>query len=191
MNPQYPQYPQNPQTPSYGAPQLPSQYPGYPAPDYGAQPSQYPGYQVPPMQTYPVGYGPPPARRRNPIVPIAIVAGVAFVGLIIGLVVRYNGPTTVSKSFVQNIFQFDSASAMQQVCTSSDASKLRQEVSALGVLNPTGRQVTADVSGITFTLSSESLSHAVVSYTGDVSLTGAGITTGPQNTHGTLSLDAN
>lgn len=212
-------YPQQPQTPGYGAPQQPSQqpgqYPGYPAgyppqtPDYGqpaqpgypgaptpgyGQPAQYPG-QYPPSYAAPgyaaPGYAPPPtARRRNPILPIAIVAGVVVLALIIGLVVRYNGPTSVSRSFVQNVFDSNASAALQQVCSGTDATKLRQELAALVALGATSAKVTANTSNLTFTITSESLSSAEVSFRGNVtapSITGQTQTT---PTSGTLALDA-
>ncbi len=189
-----PQQPAYPPTPGYGAPQQPSQYPGY-----GAPPSQYPGYGAPQQPGYPVGYGygPPPTgnafsrmpQQQRRVVIIGVIAGVVLLGLIIGLIVRYNGPVSVSKDFVQNVFDLNSADALKDVCTDSSASstKLRQEMQALGALNPTGKTFSTDISGLTFTTVSESLSQATVSFTGSVVAPGS---SGAQQTHGTLTLNA-
>ncbi|HUX74643.1 MAG TPA: hypothetical protein VMV25_12225 [Steroidobacteraceae bacterium] len=205
---QYPGYTPGypPQTPGYGQPAQPG-YPEAPTPGYG-QPSQYPG-QYPPGYAAPSqpmapgyapgypggptpGYAPPPtARRRNPILPIAIVAGVVVLAVIIGLVVRYNGPTSVSRSFLQNIYQFNTAAALGQVCSSSDGAKLRQQVSALGALDTTGQRFTVDTSQVAFTITAESLTSATVSLSGHITLKDAnGTSSGPQPTSGTLTLDA-
>jgi hypothetical protein len=185
-----PGYPGAP-TPGYGQPsQYPGQYPapGYAAPGYAA-PSQpmapgYPGGPTP-------GYAPAPTGQPNTRLFVFIGVGVVILAIIIGLVVRYNGPSSVSASFVHNIYQFDSAAALGNVCTSSDAAKLRQQVSSLGALNTSGQQLTADTSQLVFKITSESLSSATVTFSGNVTLSSAtGSSSGPQKTNGTLSLDA-
>ncbi len=215
----YPQQPQQPQTPGYGAPQQPGQYPGYtpgyppPTPGYGqpvqpgaptpgyGQPSQNPGqypppgYAAPGYPGYPAGptpgYGPPPTPRGNTRLPVFIVGGLVILAIIIGLVARYNGPTSVAASFVHSVYQFDSAGATNEVCTTPDAAKLRQSVSQLSALNPSGQQITADTSQLVFTITQESLSTATVSFSGNVTLAGGnGASSGPQRTSGTISLDA-
>lgn len=153
------------------------------APGYAAG---YPGGPTP-------GYAPPSTtRRRNPILLLSIVAGVVVLALIIGVVVRYNGPASVSHTFVQNVFDSNASAALQQVCSGADATKLRQELSALVALGASGDRVTANTSNLTFTITSESLSSAAVSFSGKVtahsSITGRTQTT-PSS--GTLALDAN
>jgi len=116
---------------------------------------------------------------------------VVILAIIIGLILRYNGPTSVAASFVHNVYQFDSAAATNEVCTTPDAAKLRQGISALGALNTNGQRLTADTSHLVFTITQESLSTAVVTFSGNVTLTGAnGASSGPQATHGAISLDA-
>lgn len=159
-------------------------------PQYG-QPAYYPDMNPAYSGGPTPGYAPPPARRRSPIIPIAIVAGVVIVALIIGVVVRYNGPISVSKAFVQNLFQFDSAATLKQVCTTPDAAKLRQEVSASNISSQTLPKITADISQLAFTITSESLTSAKVSFSGKVTLKSAsGASSGSQPASGALSLDA-
>jgi len=213
---QYPGYTPGypPPTPGYGQPTQPGQppYPGAaPTPGYG-QPSQYPGQYPPgyapgyaaPSQPIAPGYAPgypggptpgyapaPVAKRGNSILLLSIVGGVVVLALIIGLVVRYNGPTSVSHTFVQNIFDSNASAALQQVCSGADGTKLRQELSALVALGATGSRVTANTSNLTFTITSESLSSAAVSFRGNV--TAQSSTTGQSQTtptSGTLALDS-
>lgn len=193
------QYPGS--APGYPPNAQPQMYPGAQAPNYG-QPSQYPG-QYPPVYTpgyaapsqpiypgYPAGptgaYAPAPQRRpRNARLPIAIGVGVVVLAILIGLVVRYNGPTIVSRSFLQNLGNNNYSAALSQACSTADSTQLRQDLTlAANVAQHVG--VTTDTSQLSFTLVNESSSNATVSYSGPI--TGSNGQTG--SITGTVRLNA-
>ncbi len=181
--PEQPMYP-GAQAPTYGQPsQYPGQYPPSNAPGYAAHSQPiYPGYPAGPTGAY----APPPQRRpRNARLPIAIGAGVLVLAIIIGLVVRYNGPTTVSRSFLQNLGNNDYSAALGQVCSTADSTQLRQGLTlAANVAQRVG--VTTDTSQLSFTLVNESNSNASVSFSGPI--TGSNGQT--RSISGTMRLNA-
>jgi outer membrane protein assembly factor BamB len=95
--------PYDPQGPGYGYPQpVQSAQPGYPTPQpqpgYPGYATPQPGYQQPgatPNYAYPGAPGVPTAtKQRNPVMMFGAIAGtVLAIGIVIGLIVLFSGPS--------------------------------------------------------------------------------------------------
>src|SRR5258708_26457334 len=177
QQPQYPDYgqqPQQPSYPSYGAPQQPAY------PSYGQQPQQ-PGYpQQPAVQSQP-GYGmpvgtsfPAPARSSNRGRTIGIIAAIVVILLGVLGVVHYNGPVDTVKGFMHDSFvNFDGSSAYSRIC--SDAPNRGTESAAVDSINSLKGQGTFDLSGLTYSTTSENFfSGATVHLGGTLKATPTG-----------------
>ncbi len=111
------------------------------------------------------------------VIPLGV--GLVFVAVLGGLLVRYNGPTSVVRSYLQDTYDNNFTHALGSVCPGKSGEKIRaylefqaQRVEADKQLQAQGFEdagippIYIDLSHVTFTAQEESWKSAMVTYKG-------------------------
>lgn len=113
---------------------------------------------------------------------------VVILAVIAGVIVRYNGPVSVARDFLRNLGATTNTAAVNQIC--SDNQQLRQGLTGASEAQSINT-TTIDTSKLTFTLSQESLSRAVVSYAGTATVSNSATGNSQSGTlTGTVTLES-
>lgn len=110
---------------------------------------------------------------------IPLCVGLVFVAVLGGLLVRYNGPITIVRSYLQDTYDNEFAHALGAVCPGKAGEGLRAYLDSRARSIEAGKQLQAqgfadagippihiDLSRVTFTVQEESWESATVRYTG-------------------------
>ncbi len=133
------------------------------------------GTYPPPTEEQLVPPSAPKKRKWGLILTIVLIVVVVGLG-----VLRYFGPTMVTKGFMDAGFSNNSSSAVGYLCPAA------QHATSLNSLAPTQVNFTIDTSGLAYDIQSESLSNATVHVHGSISAEQSSV-----NFDYTVSLQAN
>lgn len=119
---------------------------------------------------------------RRTVIPLVI--GLIVVAVLGGLLLRYNGPTSVVRSYLQDSYDNDFVHALGYVCPGKAGEKLRaylgyqaqrveadKQLQAQGFADASIPPIHIDLSHVTFAVQVESWDSSTVSYTGTARIT--------------------
>ena len=162
-------------------------YPGnnsgeYPSNYQNTGPQDFPYSEYPPLPVPIQMPAPVPARRKSYAGRVIIIV---LVLVAIGLgVLRYYGPVLVSQSFINDVYSYKSADALNLICPAEQA-QVQGELQSIGLLSLF--QLNIDTSNLSYSIQSESLTDATVTVTGSISA----YSIASSNVNGILTLQTN